>query len=91
MHFGISDIFEGEADFISAYEAASGNRVDQAKLHYFKVFNAWKSYILVSALGMRAAREKHNHQDVLLTFLAATGPMFVAELAKLLQSEGSIR
>ncbi len=86
--FRVSDIFEGEADFITAYEAASGNTVDAAKLHYFKVFNAWKSYILVSALGVRAAREKHNHQDVLLTFLAATGPMFVADLAAMLQIEG---
>jgi aminoglycoside phosphotransferase (APT) family kinase protein len=85
--FRVSDIFEGEEDFIAAYEAASGNRINRKTLHYFKVFNDWKSYILVSALGMRAAREQHNHQDVLLTFLAATGPMFVADLAKLL-SEG---
>jgi aminoglycoside phosphotransferase (APT) family kinase protein len=82
--FRISDIFVGEEDFIAAYEAASGNRVNRRTLHYFKVFNDWKSYILVSALGMRAAREQHNHQDVLLTFLAATGPMFVADLARLL-------
>ncbi len=82
--FRVSDIFEGEEDFIGAYEAASGNSVNRKTLHYFKVFNDWKSYILVSALGMRAAREQHNHQDVLLTFLAATGPMFVADLAKLL-------
>lgn len=82
--FRVSDIFEGEEDFIAAYEAASGNPVNRKTLHYFKVFNDWKSYILVSALGMRAAREQHNHQDVLLTFLAATGPMFVADLARLL-------
>jgi aminoglycoside phosphotransferase (APT) family kinase protein len=85
--FRVSDIFAGEEDFITAYESASGNRVNRKTLHYFKIFNDWKSYILVSALGMRAAREQHNHQDVLLTFLAATGPMFVADLAKLL-SEG---
>ncbi len=84
--FRVSDIFEGEEDFIAAYEAASGNSVNRETLHYFKVFNDWKSYILVSALGMRAAREQHNHQDVLLTFLAATGPMFVADLAKLLST-----
>jgi aminoglycoside phosphotransferase (APT) family kinase protein len=86
--FRVSDIFEGEEDFIAAYEATSGNTVNRKTLHYFKVFNDWKSYILVSALGMRAAREQHNHQDVLLTFLAATSPMFVADLAKLL-SEGA--
>jgi aminoglycoside phosphotransferase (APT) family kinase protein len=85
--FRVGDIFEGEEDFIAAYEAASGNIVNRRTLHYFKVFNDWKSYILVGALGMRAAREQHNHQDVLLTFLAATSPMFVADLAKLL-SEG---
>jgi aminoglycoside phosphotransferase (APT) family kinase protein len=82
--FRVSDIFEGEDNFIEAYEQASGNPVNRQTLHYFKVFNDWKSYILVGALGMRAAREQHNHQDVLLTFLAATSPMFVADLAKLL-------
>ncbi len=86
--FRVSDIFDGPEDFIAAYQTASGNMIDRAKLHYFTVFNAWKSYILVSALGMRAAREQHNHQDVLLTFLAATGPMFVAELARLLSTGG---
>ncbi len=86
--FRVSDIFDGPEDFIAAYEATSGNAIDREKLHYFTVFNAWKSYILVSALGMRAAREQHNHQDVLLTFLAATGPMFVAELARLLSTGG---
>ena len=64
-------------------------RVDPVKLHYFTVFNAWKSYILVAALGMQAARTAHNHQDVLLTFLAATGPMFVEDLARLLMMEES--
>ncbi|MEE4537002.1 MAG: phosphotransferase family protein [Erythrobacter sp.] len=86
--FRASDIAPPE-EMIARYEAASGNRVDPVKLHYFTVFNAWKSYILVSALGMRAARTAHNHQDVLLTFLAATGPMFVDELARLLMMEES--
>ena len=86
--FRASDIAPRD-EMIARYEAASGNRVDQAKLHYFTVFNAWKSYILVSALGMQAARTAHNHQDVLLTFLAATGPMFVDDLARLLMMEES--
>jgi aminoglycoside phosphotransferase (APT) family kinase protein len=86
--FRASDIAPPE-EMIARYEAASGNTVDRAKLHYFTVFNAWKSYILVSALGMQAARTAHNHQDVLLTFLAATGPMFVDELARLLMMEES--
>ena len=86
--FRASDIFEGEEDFIAAYEAAGGRPVDRERLRYFTVFNNWKSYILVGVLGMRAAKEAHNHQDVLLTFLAATAPQFVAELARLLAPEG---
>ncbi|AIT81468.1 hypothetical protein JI59_17640 [Novosphingobium pentaromativorans US6-1] len=82
--FRASDIFEGEEDFIRSYEEVSGRQVDRKKLHYFKIFNYWKSYILVSVLGMRAAKEQHNHQDVLLTFLAGTGPMHLAELTSLL-------
>ncbi|MGD1953965.1 MAG: phosphotransferase family protein [Sphingomonadales bacterium] len=87
--FRASDIFEPE-DFIASYETVSGNRVNRKTLHYFTVFNAWKSYILVSALGMMAARQAHNHQDVLLTFLAATGPMFVDDLARLLSMPESL-
>ncbi|NVE96032.1 phosphotransferase family protein [Altererythrobacter lutimaris] len=86
--FRASDLAPPE-QLLAEYEAASGNPVDPARLHYFTVFNAWKSYILVSALGMQAANTKHNHQDVLLTFLAATGPLFVDELARLLMMEES--
>jgi len=34
---------------------------------------------------MAAARSQHNHQDVLLTFLAATAPMFADDLVRLLR------
>ncbi len=82
--FRASDIFAGADDFIDCYNQAGGRPVDRRKLHYFTIFNNWKSYILVAVLGMRAAKEAHNHQDVLLTFLAATSPQFVDELASLL-------
>ncbi len=72
--FRASDIFDGTDDFIAAYEQAGGRPVDRARLHYFTIFNNWKSYILVSVLGIRAAKEAHNHQDVLLTFLACHRP-----------------
>lgn len=90
----IGGIFRGSDiakpnEFYSDYTALSGNPVDPVRLHYFIIFNAWKSYILVSALGVTAARNAHNHQDVLLTFLAGTGPLFIYELARLLQMEES--
>jgi hypothetical protein len=49
--------------------------------------SSWKCYIIVAANGMAAARNQHNHQDVLLTFLAATGPMFADDLCRLLGQE----
>ncbi|HMO68291.1 MAG TPA: phosphotransferase family protein [Novosphingobium sp.] len=81
--FRASDLYERE-DFIAAYEARSGRRVDRRRLHFYDVFSSWKCYVIVAANGIAAARSQHNHQDVLLTFLAATSPMFADDLARLL-------
>ncbi len=80
--FRASDLWERE-EFISAYETATGRVVNRATLHYYDVMSSWKCYIIVHANGMTAARHQHNHQDVLLTFLAATGAMFTDDLVRL--------
>ncbi|MFM6852491.1 MAG: phosphotransferase, partial [Sphingopyxis sp.] len=82
--FRASDLYERE-EFITAYEAASGRRVNRQTLHYYDVMSSWKTYIIVAACGMSAARHQHNHQDVLLTFLAATGAIFAHDLVRLHQ------
>jgi aminoglycoside phosphotransferase (APT) family kinase protein len=84
--FRASDLFERE-EFIRAYEARSGRTVDRRTLHYYDVMSSWKCYIIVAANGVAAARSQHNHQDVLLTFLAATSPMFAHDLVRLLAAE----
>ena len=61
--------------------------MNRETLHFYDVFAAWKCYIIVAANGMAAARSQHNHQDVLLTFLAATAPMFADDLVRLLRQE----
>ena len=81
--FRASDLFERE-EFILAYETATGRTINRKTLHYYEVLNAWKCYIIVAALGVRTAQSQHNHQDVLLTFLAAAGPMFIDDLCGLL-------
>ena len=81
--FRASDLF-GREDFIEAYEARSGRKVNRKTLHYYDVMSSWKCYVIVAANGLAAARSQHNHQDVLLTFLAATSPMFAADLVRLL-------
>jgi aminoglycoside phosphotransferase (APT) family kinase protein len=86
--FRASDLYERE-EFITAYEARSGRRVDRQRLHFYEVFSSWKCYVIVAANGIAAARSQHNHQDVLLTYLAATSAMFADDLVRLL-SQGEL-
>lgn len=81
--FRASDLFERE-EFIAEYERRSGRTVDRSKLHYYDILSSWKCNIIVVANGLAAARSQHNHQDVLLTFLGATAPMFADDLVRLL-------
>ena len=80
--FRASDLF-GRDEFIAAYEAATGRTVNRKTLHYYDVMSSWKTYVITTATGMAAARHQHNHQDVLLTFLAATNAIFTADLVRL--------
>lgn len=87
--FRASDLFERE-EFIIEYERRTGRIVNRKTLHYYDVMSSWKTYIIVAANGLAAARSQHNHQDVLLTFLAATAAMFSADLVRLL-SKGDVQ
>lgn len=82
-NFRASDLF-GREEFIREYEARSGRTVNRKTLHYYDVMSSWKCYIIVAANGIAAARSQHNHQDVLLTFLAVTSAMFADDLVRLL-------
>lgn len=81
--FRASDLFERE-EFITEYEHRSGRTVNRETLHYYDLAASWKCNIIVAANGLAAARSQHNHQDVLLTFLGATAPMFANDLVRLL-------
>ncbi len=84
--FRASDLFERE-EFIREYEKRSGRTVNRKTLHYYDILSSWKAYIIVGANGPAAARSQHNHQDVLLTFLSTTIPMFADDLVRLLGQE----
>lgn len=82
--FRASDLFERE-EFIAAYEHRSGRTVNRRTLHFYDILSSWKCYVIVAANGIAAARSQHNHQDVLLTFLAAATAMFTDDLVRLLR------
>ncbi|MFW2828748.1 phosphotransferase family protein [Sphingomonas sp. ID0503] len=77
--FRASDLYERDA-FIAAYSAATGRVVDPVTLHFYAVFCTYKTYVIVAANGLACARAQQNHQDVLLTFLAAAGPALADSL-----------
>jgi aminoglycoside phosphotransferase (APT) family kinase protein len=77
-------------DLIAAYEQASGRTVNRKTLHFYNVMASYKCYVICVANGLAVAKAQHNHQDVLLTFLSTTGPMFSADLCRLL-SKGDVQ
>jgi len=81
--FRASDLYTRE-DFIATYEMATGRTVNRRTLHYYDVLSAFKVYIVVAACGLSAARARHNHQDVLLSYVGATAPLFMDDLCRLL-------
>jgi aminoglycoside phosphotransferase (APT) family kinase protein len=87
--FRASDLF-GREEFIIAYEKASGRTVNRTTLHYYDVMGSWKCYIITASNCMSAARAQHNHQDVLLTFLASANVLFSNDLCRLL-GEGAVQ
>jgi aminoglycoside phosphotransferase (APT) family kinase protein len=86
--FRASDLYERE-EFLHAYERATGRRVDRRALHFYEVLSAYKCIVIVTGTGIAVSRAAHNHQAVLLTFLASAGPIFRSELCRLLEQEVS--
>ncbi len=74
-----------EAEFIAAYEKASGLRVDPKTVHWYKVYNAFSMATLILATGDRIARNGKTHQDVLVTWLSGIGPMLLEEMRTLIE------
>ncbi|SFQ33208.1 phosphotransferase family protein [Pseudomonas borbori] len=74
-----------EADFIAAYERASGLKVNPKTVHWYKVYNDYMMVTLVMATGYRIARGGKTHQDVLVTWLMGIGYMLLDEMCTLIE------
>ena len=71
--------------FLSDYSKASGRSIDAKALHFYEVLGVWKTVILSGATSLKAARNAHSHQDVLLSLLSMAAHRFAAELCDLLE------
>ncbi len=68
-------------EFLRRYSALSGRSINPDTLHYYEVLNAWKSVVHTFATCLRVAAAGNNHQDALLTWLAAVGHLILADIA----------
>ncbi|MCP5173337.1 MAG: phosphotransferase family protein [Pseudomonadales bacterium] len=67
-------------EFYAAYEKATGLNVDPQRINYFRVYNAWVSYIVCVATGYRVAKGGKSHQDIVLTWLNGIGGLLMEQL-----------
>lgn len=67
------------------YSAATGRTIDMKALYFYQVLGLYKCVAICLATSVNAARHAHNHQDVLLSWLAAAGYAFLADLCALLE------
>jgi aminoglycoside phosphotransferase (APT) family kinase protein len=74
-----------EAALIDGYVRLTGRRVDRAALHFYRVLGAYKCLVIAGATALRVARERHSHQDILLSWMASVSHAIQAELCRLLK------
>lgn len=74
--------------FLDAYTAATGLRIDPDVFRYYEVLNAYKCAAIDLASGVSAAADGGSHQDLLLSWLACAGAVFLSEIVKLIREAG---
>ena len=74
-------------DYIAHYEAATGRTVNRKTLLFYRILLAWSVIAMAMGTGIAAAKAKHSHQDILLTWLANVTPPLIDEISRLLLEE----
>ena len=72
-------------ELTSHYAADTGRVVDPKTLYFYQVLGLYQCVVICLGTSLRAAHEAHNHQDALLSWLAAAGHAFMADLISLLE------
>ncbi len=74
-----------EAEFLAAYEAASGLAVDPEAMKYWKVFNGFKIAAIAVGTAYRIAIGRKTHQDVLVAWILGTEGVALEALRQALE------
>lgn len=67
-------------EFFSAYEKASGLKVDPVRLEYYNIYNRYLLLGLIMGSSARASYGARTHQDVLTNYLTGLGYQNLSEL-----------
>lgn len=74
-----------EEEFVETYEKASGLTVNSKTLHFYKVFNTYKSATICLSTSYRNPAGGKTHQDVLLTWMSGISYAVLNNLCVLLE------
>jgi aminoglycoside phosphotransferase (APT) family kinase protein len=74
-------------DYLAEYQRLSGRTINLETLRYYEVVNAWKSVVHTFASCLRVARDGNNHQDILLSWLASVGHLFLYAIVDYINGE----
>jgi len=74
-------------EFCQLYTETTGRKINRKTLHFYQVLGLYKSVAVCLATSINAARRSHNHQDILLSWLATAGYKFLSDMRILLEQE----
>ena len=72
-------------DFIREYQQLSGRTINPETLRYYEILNAYKCAVMDLSSAIIAGRNSNNHQDLLITWLASAGAVFLDQIEKLMR------
>lgn len=72
-------------ELLDRYTATTGRVIDPKTLYFYQALGLYECIVICLGTSLRAAHEAHNHQDALLSWLAAAGYAFMSDLVDLLE------
>lgn len=72
-------------EFLETYERLSGLTVDQKRLNYYQVYNAYMLAVLTFATSYRIVRGGKTHQDILVSWVLGIGGTLLENIRQLLE------
>jgi len=77
-------------ELVDRYQRTTGRTVDPRTLLFYEILSCYKCAAICGAAAPRTVQTMQNHQEVQQTIIAMATPIFMAEIAALLERAGSL-